>query len=68
MVSYGTLKRAGHLLRGRIPVIARIDGGPWDRDGPQYLAGPDRAGMVRALRAIIHEGADVDAAAALIGR
>jgi DhnA family fructose-bisphosphate aldolase class Ia len=28
MVSYGTLKRSGHLLRGRIPVIARIDGGP----------------------------------------
>src|SRR4051812_21097499 len=24
MVSYGTPKRSGHLLRGRIPVIARI--------------------------------------------
>lgn len=28
MVSYGTLKRYGHLMRGRVPVIARIDGGP----------------------------------------
>lgn len=28
MVSYGGLKRYGHLMRGRIPVIARIDGGP----------------------------------------
>lgn len=28
MVSYGTLRRYGHLMRGRIPVIARIDGGP----------------------------------------
>lgn len=28
MVSYGTLKRYGHVMRGRVPVIARIDGGP----------------------------------------
>jgi fructose-bisphosphate aldolase, class I len=33
VVSYGTLKRSGHLLRGRIPVIARIDGGPSVRTG-----------------------------------
>jgi DhnA family fructose-bisphosphate aldolase class Ia len=33
MVSYGTLKRSGQRLRGRIPVIARIDGGPSVRTG-----------------------------------
>jgi len=33
MVSYGTLRRYGHLMRGRIPVIARIDGGPSVRTG-----------------------------------
>ena len=30
MVSYGTLKRLGHLLRGRVAVIARIDGADVD--------------------------------------
>jgi class I fructose-bisphosphate aldolase len=33
LVSYGTLKRFGHLLRGRIPIIARVDGGPSVRTG-----------------------------------
>ena len=33
MVSYGTLRRYGHILRERVPVIARIDGGPSARTG-----------------------------------
>ena len=33
MVSYGTLKRYGHVLRGRVREIARIVGGPRVRSG-----------------------------------
>lgn len=33
LVSYGTLRRYGHLMRGRVQVIARADGGPSVRTG-----------------------------------
>jgi fructose-bisphosphate aldolase, class I len=33
LVSYGTLRRFGHLMRGRVQVIARVDGGPSIRTG-----------------------------------